>query len=494
MAEQDLKKSVIRGVMWRFAERFGTQAMQFVVGVVLARLLGPEVYGTIALLTIFIAISQVLVDCGFGAALIQRKEVSDSESSSVFYLSILFAVICYATLSFMSPVIAQFYHRPILVPVLRVLAINLIFNAINSVQNAFLARKMRFDFSFRIALTGTLASGIVGITLAYLGYGVWALVYSSLSSSLFTTVLCWKFIGWRPRLMFSLQAVRPLFTFSWKLLVSGLLESIFRNLYGLVIGRVYSPTDLAFYNKGQAMPRLLMDSINGTLGTVAFPALSKLQDERSALKRAMRSMMQVSTFFVMPIMAVLAATAEPTIRLLFGEQWLPSVIFVQIACISFALFPFHTINLQAIQAIGRSDVFLKLEILKKMCSLVSLVVVYKFGVVTFALVGALAIAPVSVVINAWPNRRLLSYSIREQVCDVLPTAIAAILVFLLIFPISFVGCATVVRSMAIIAMQVVIGFSAYGLWARYTEPEAFCSIVRQFSVMARIFAIRKNGN
>ena len=484
----DLKQKVFRGVCWRLAERFGSQGMGFVVGVVLARLLGPDAYGTIALLTIFLTIANLFVDGGFGTALVQKKDATELDFNSVFYLSVTVSLALYIGLFCASPVIAQFYRRPILIPVLRVLAIIIIINAVNGVQNAVLARKMLFNLSFRISLVGTFVNGVVGISLAYLGLGVWALVYSSLGSAFATTVLRWYLIGWRPGWKFSLAALRPLFNFSWKMLASGFLDTFFGQLYGLIIGRVYTPADLAFYNKGRSLPQMAMDSINGTLGSVSFPALSQLQDDRARLKEAMRQMILVSTFFVMPALALMAAGAEPFTLLVYGEQWRGSIVFVQIACISFSFYPFHTINLQGIQALGRSDIFLKLEVVKKLLCLVSICIVYKFGVVTFALVGALVMTPLGVCINAWPNRRLMDYGLREQIRDVLPTmAIAAVVFCTCRLVLELFAATTCCLQVGMLFAQGVAAMAVIAVLAVVFRPRALLVLAGYFPSFSRLF-------
>lgn len=420
MAEKDLKSRTVKGFFWRLAERFGTQGVGFLVALVLARLLGPEAYGTLALLTIFIAISNVFVDCGFGTALVRKKDATDQDFNSVFYLSLAVAAVFYGILYVSAPWIADFYHRPVLVPLLRVLAFSVIINSVNGVQNAVLARELLFNLSFRIGLVQTVTNGLVGIAAAYAGLGVWALVWGTLGGSLAGTLVRWFLIGWRPRLMFSFAALHGLFSFSWKLLCSALLDTFFVNLYGLVIGRVYTPSDLAFYNRGRQFPQAAMDAVNGSLTSVMFPAFSKLQDDTARLRNAVRKAFLLSTFAVFPLMALLAAVAEPLIRILLGEVWLPAVPFLQIACVIFALWPVHTINLQVLNALGRSDIFLKLEIVKKILSASVLFFSIRQGVLFLACMELVVSTPISAVLNSHPNGRLIGYGTRRQVCDLLP--------------------------------------------------------------------------
>ncbi len=410
------------------------QMMGFVVSMVLARLLTPADYGTIALLTIFIAIASCLADSGFGTALVQKKDATELDFNSVFYLSLCVSGLLYAGLYFAAPLIAYFYQTPVLVPVLRVLALSLIFNAVNSIQSAELQRKLLFHLSFRISLIGSLTTGIVGVTLAFCGYGVWALVWSQLTGGIVGVLTRWYFIAWRPKWMFSWGVLKGLFSFGWKMAVSALIDTAYINLYGLLIGRFYTRAELAFVNKGRNIPELVMSSVNGTLLHVTFPALVQIQDRRDVLREAMRKMIRVSTFCVFPLMTGCACCAESLIFLLFGEQWMPAVPYVRIACFSFALWPFHTINLQAIKALGRSDLFLGLEIVKKVVGLITLFSSVHFGVWWMMAVSAFVLGPLGVIINAWPNRKLLGYSVVMQCRDVFATTLLCCLMGLVLTP------------------------------------------------------------
>ena len=434
----NLKEKVAKGAVWTLAEKLSCQAVGFVVGMILARLLTPTDYGTVALTAIFFAVAGVLVDGGFGGALIQKKDVDDLDFNSVFYLNFALSALAYVALFFAAPWIADFYQTPILKNIVRVSALCFFFNAVNAIQNAELTKKMLFHLSFRISLITTFASAVCGITLAFLGYGVWALVWSSLISGLVGVIARWFIIAWRPRLMFSVRRLRPLFAYGWKMAVSGLIDQFFVNLNGLLIGKFYTKADLAFVNKGYALPRLAMNQVDETLGRVSFPALVLLQDDRDKLREAMRKMMRCSTFLVFPLMVGVAACAKSELRLLYGEQWVPAAPYMMLACFSFALWPFHTINLKGIMAVGRSDIFLKLEILKKSLFVVFILAFFRFGVLPFMMACAFALGPLSVLINAWPNKKLLNYTLRMQVMDVLPTAAICVAEAAVVFGIDWI--------------------------------------------------------
>lgn len=421
MPEQSLKSKVAKGAVWTLMEKLSTQAVQFVVGMILARLLTPNDYGTVALAGIFFVVAGGLVNCGFGSALIQKKDADDLDYNSVFYLNISLSLVAYVAMFFAAPWISRFYKTPELVSIVRVSAIVFIFNAVNAIQNAELTKKMLFHLSFRISLITTITSAICGVTLAFLGYGVWSLVWSSLITGFVGVIARWLIIAWRPRPMFSWRRLKPLFSYGWKMAASGLLDEFFKNLNGLVIGRLYSRADLAYVNKGRSLPNMAMSEVDATLGRVSFPALVQLQGDRMRLRDAMRRMMICSTFLVMPLMVLVAACAHSELRLLYGPQWTPAVPYMMLACFTYALHPFHTINLRGILALGRSDIFLKLEIVKKALVLAVVIGASRLGVLTWMAISAFALGPLGVIINAWPNKKLLNYPLYMQILDVLPT-------------------------------------------------------------------------
>lgn len=458
----DLKNKTVRGAFWALVERLGTQVVSFVVGMILARLLTPNDYGTVALLSIFLAVATVLMDGGFSSALIQKKNATELDFNSVFYLCLGLSVILYAVLFAAAPYIAAFYNTPVLKDILRISALCLIFGAVNSIQNAELSRKMLFHLSFRISVITTIASSIVGVTLAFLGYGPWALVWSSLSSGFVSVIARWIIIAWRPRLMFSFRSLRSLFNFGWKMTAIFAIDSIVKNIYGVLIGKLYSKSDLAYFNKGKSVPDLVMGTVEGTIGRVTFPALMQLQDDKSRLRNAMRRMITTSTFFVFPMMVGLGVCAPSIIRLLYGNQWDIAIPYMQVFCFCSALMPLHNVNLTAITAIGRSGLFLKLELIKKALSLLLLIVVFKFGVYAFALTLAFVSSPLCIIINTWPNRKLFGYSLEMQVIDVLPVAISSILMGMVVWGIGILLPECGVMNLVVkVALQIIVGVISY---------------------------------
>ncbi len=426
MPVQSLKNKVAKGVAWILMEKFSTQVVGFVVGMILARLLTPSDYGTVALTSVFFAVAGVLVDGGFGNALIQKKDADDIDFNSVFYLNLVLSFVAYVAIFFAAPWIARFYMTPELVAIVRVSAVCLIFNAVNAIQNAELTKKMLFHLSFRVSLITSLTSAVCGVTLAFLGFGVWALVWSSLITGFSGVMARWFIIAWRPRLVFSFARLKPLFSFGWKMAMSSLLDAVYANLSGLIIGKFYTKADLAYINKGRAIPALAMNQVNDTLARVSFPALVLIQNDRDKLRSAMRRMIQCSTFLVFPLMVGIALCSHSIIRLLYGSQWMPAAPFMMLVCFSLSLWPFHTINLKGIIALGRSDVFLKLEVIKKVAGLIVLVASFRLGLLPWMMISAFVLGPFGVIVNAWPNRKLMNYTIRMQLGDVLPTALVCI--------------------------------------------------------------------
>ena len=425
----DLRRKVARGVLWVTLEKFSAQMVYFAVAMVLSRLLTPIDYGTVGMLAIFLAVAGSLANCGFGNALVQKKDVGDLEFNSVFYLSLAAAGILYLALFLAAPWIARFYGLPVLKPITRIAALQIVFSAINSVQSAELSRKMLFHLRFRITLFVSLVSAATGITLAFRGYGVWALVWSSFLSGVAGTLAWWTAISWRPRLMFSLRSVKELFSYGWKMSASGLVHTAYSNLYGLLIGRVYTPADLAYVSKGRSLPNLVMQMIEGSILNVSFPALAQLQDRRDKVREAMRRMIQASAFLVFPLLAGLAACARPSLRLLYGGQWDPAAPFVILACFTFSLLPVNAVNTMAISAIGRSDVYLLLEIIKKGTGLAVMLVSIRYGVFTFMLTMAIVASPFSVLVNMAANGRLLGYTPGMQLRDLAPSALLAAVLY-----------------------------------------------------------------
>lgn len=462
-----LKQKVISGVFWRSMERFGTQVMGFVVSIILARLLDPKDFGTITLVTVFIALAGVFVQGGFGTALIQKKDVTDADYNSVFYLSLVVALMLYGVLYISSPWIANFYNEPALVWIVRVMALSLIIGAVNSIQNAVLTRAMKFKLSFIASLASTLFAGFFGCGMAYKGYGVWAIVVYVLASQVLSAVVLWKVVAWRPQFIFSLVAIRQLFGFGSKLLISGLLDTLFNNIYNVIIGKLFNPTILGYYSRGQSIPNMIMSSVQGTISGVIFPALASCQHDKIRVKEIVRRMIKSTCFLVFPMMFGLAAVAKPLVLVLLTEKWLPCVPYLQLSCIIFAFWPLHVANLQAIMALGRSDIFLNLEIIKKTLVIFTILATFQYGVMAMV-IGQVIGSLLSVVINAWPNRGLLSYSLSEQAHDILPAMLLAAGMGALVCLIGW----HIANIYVLFTTQIILGMTIYFVGAKLLKFES----------------------
>lgn len=468
MPEGSIKKKVASGIIWTLFERIGNQGIQFIIQIVLARLLMPSDYGAVAMITVFITLATVIVQSGFGQALVQKAEIDELDSSSVFYLNLALAAVLYLILFFCAPVISRFYNMEILTKVLRVQAVILFFGAFNAVQTAMVKRAMQFKKFFYITLSSSFVQGVVGIVLAYMGFGVWSLVYATLANSLMNTIVLWTSFGWRPHLCFSFARLKTMFGFGSKLLVSNLIDSIYGNIYTLVIGKLYSSTDLGYYNRGHGYPSMVANNINGSLQSVLFPAFSTMQDNRQRLKSMMRRSIMTSTFVIFPAMMGLAVIAEPMVRLMLTEKWMSCVPFLQLTCISCTFSSLRVANIQAITAIGRSDVILKLEIIKKTMYVILLIISIPFGIywmMGFRVMGAV----LEFVIAGVPNNRLLQYSVLEQVKDVAPSMLLTLVMGAAAYSITFLH----LGDWPTLLLQVFTGVVAYVAGAQLCRMECF---------------------
>ncbi|APM40296.1 lipopolysaccharide biosynthesis protein [Clostridium kluyveri] len=476
MKVQNTKAKILSSLFWKLMERSGTQGIQFVVQIVLARLLVPNDYGIIALISIFIIIANVFVQSGFNTALIQKKSADELDFSSVFYLSLFVAGFLYLILFFTAPLVADFYNIYQITLVLRVLAITLFWGAFNSIQNAVVSRNMRFKMLFYSSLGAILVSGIVGITLAYLGLGVWALVAQQLINQFMITVIMWFTVKWRPKLIFSFKRIKGLFSYSWKLLVSSLIDNLYMNLQSLIIGKIYSPSILGFYNRGDQFPKVIVSNINGSIQSVMLPALASEQDNRKRVKDMVRRSIVTSSFVLFPMMCGLAVTAESLVKILLTDKWLSCVPFLQIFCASYSLWPIHTANLQAINALGRSDIFLKLEIIKKIIGLAVLVISIHFGVYAIA-VGTLISGIISTFINAYPNLKLLNYSYKEQLKDIMPSLLLSLVMGTVVYNFKWFNILPLLTTLII---QVCLGIIIYIMLARAFKLECYTYLLKTF--------------
>ena len=482
---QHTKSNILSSLFWKLMERGGTQGIQFIVQIILARLLAPEQFGTIAIVMVFINLAQVFVQSGFNTSLVQKKDADEDDFSSVFYMSLGIAGILYVIMYISAPYIASFYRDPILTPVLRVLSITLFAGAFNSIQNAFVSRNLLFKKLFKSSLGAMLISGTLGIIAAYKGLGIWALVIQQLVNQVAITIIMWFTVKWRPTLIISFSKVRKLFSFGWKLLASALLDTGYQELRTLIIGRLYTPSILGYYNRGQLFPKVLVSNIDGSIQSVMLPTLSAYQDDKKRMKEMMRRAIVSSSFLIFPMMVGMAVVAEPLVKIVLTDKWLPAVPFLQIFCISYALMPIHTSNLQAINAMGRSDIFLRLEVIKKVIGLTILLISLPFGVYVIALSSILT-GIIGTFINAYPNKELLNYSYKEQWLDIMPSLLISLIMGGIVYLFNFLSF----PAWQVLILQTVSGGIIYILLAKIFKIESLTYLVE---TMKQLIKSRKGA-
>lgn len=474
----DLKRKTLAGLFWTFAERIGAQLISFVVSIVLARLLLPEEYGVIAIVLVFINLCDVFVNSGFGKALIQKKDADDVDFSSVFYFSLTMSVVLYAVLFFAAPYIAVFYEMEILAPVLRVMGLRVILASYSSVLQAKVSKGMEFKKFFYSSLGGTLLSAVVGVAMAYMGFGVWALVAQDSVDAVVDTIILALTVKWRPGLVFSFQRMKVLFHYGWKVLIGGLIDTLYEDFRSLYVGKLYSADDLAYYTRGKQFPNIIVTNVNTSISSVLFPAISSAQGNIADVKAMTRRAMRTSAYVMTPMLCGLAAVAEPLALLLLTEKWLPCVPFLQILCINSILMPLQTANIQAIYAMGRSDIGLKLNVVKKAFGFLMVLIFARFSVLAMVWAGVVS-AFFSLIMNILPNRKLLGYGFVEQMKDIVPYWVMSAAMMLLVKAVALLGLPTIAE----LAVMVLVGVAAYVLMSVLFKVESFSYLLNTIKPM-----------
>lgn len=449
-------KNVVNNFIWRFAERCGAQAVTLIVSIVLARILTPGDFGTVSLVMVFTTIMQVFVDSGLGTALIQKKDADDLDFSSVFYFNFAVCLILYAVMFMAAPLIAGFYNDTSLILIIRVISLTIIISGVKGIQQSYVSRNMLFKRFFFATLGGTIFSAFLGIGMAYAGCGVWSIVAQQLSNTAIDTLILWVTVKWRPKKLFSWKRLKDLLSYGWKLLISSLLDTVYNNLRNLIIGKIYTSADLAYYNQGDKFPKVIVTNINASIDSVLLPSMAGEQDHRDRVKSMTRRAIKTSTYIMAPLMMGLMFCAEPVVKLLLTDKWLPCVPYLRIFCFTYMFWPIHTANLNAIKAMGRSDLFLKLEIVKKIMGLTLLLLTMRISVMAMAY--SLIVSGIcSQVINSWPNWKLLNYNYFEQLRDILPSIIIALIMGIIVYFVGFLRLPTIV----ILLIQVLTGAAIY---------------------------------
>lgn len=433
----NIKKETIKGTFWASIERFSGQGIQFFVLIVMARLLSPSDYGLVGMVAVFTAISQTLIDGGFSQALIRKQNRTKIDDSTAFYFNILVGLLLYLILYILAPVAANFYNEPSLTGIMRGIGLTVIFNSLAIVQIAMYTSKVDFKTQSKATIISAVVSGIIGVLTAYCGYGAWALVYQQVSNSLLYCVLLWSYSHWLPQLIFSIKSFKELFSFGSKILCSSLLNTVYNNLYQLVIGKIFNASSLGYYSRASHFADFPSANISGILQRVTYPILCRLQDDDVKLAVVYRKFVRISAFIIFPLMMILAGVATPFISIVLGDKWLFCSHLLMILCFSRMWYPVHHLNVNLIQAKGRSDLTLKIEVYKKMIGIGALVLSAPFGLIAMCY-AAILNSLISLYINTYYTGKLIHIGFFEQMRDVMPLTLLSFLAFFCAYSFSFI--------------------------------------------------------
>jgi teichuronic acid exporter len=467
-----LKSRTIHALAWSFLESVGLQGVRFVIGIVLARVLLPEQFGLIAMLSVFMGVGQTLLDSGFGAALIQKRETTQTDMCSIFYFNIAVGLAVAGLLCLSAPWVAAFYNQPVLTPLTRAMSLTIVFNSFGMVQATILRKEINFKTQTKASLVASTLSGVIGVTLAILGFGVWSLVVQQLSSAFLQTLLLWHLNLWRPVLVFSFRSLRRMFAYGSRLLASALVSQVFENIYPVVIGKLFSAADLGFVTRAQTFGDLPSRTLSGMVARVTFPVFSAMQDDTARMKGALKRALTTLVLINFPMMIGLAVIARPLVLVLLTDKWAESIPYLQLICFSALIYPLHVINLNLLQALGRSDFFLRLEIMKKVLIVINIAVTWRWGI--FAMIyGMIALSIVCYYLNSYYSGILIGYSIREQLRDLSSYLIMAVLMGTGVYLVGFVPFPNLWSRLLI---QISAGTVIYVLLCRLFRLEAFMEI------------------
>lgn len=472
---ENLRDKTLSGLFWNLSEWVGIRVIQFLPTIILARLLTPEQFGLIGMLILFVAVTQTFLDSGFGLALIRKKDATYTDECSIFYFNILIGALSVLILFFAAPLIADFYNQPILTGLTRWLSLDILITAFSLIQITLLTRKLDFKTQVKANLFATLAGGVIGVTAAYLGFGVWSLVIQTISNTILQTVTLWLVCDWRPAFIFSLDSLRGMFGFGSRLFAAGLINTFFDNLYQAFIGKVFSAASLGYYTRALSMKRMAVDTTGDALHRVMYPALASVQNDVERLKRAYRKSMTLVTFVHFPLMLGLVVVARPLFILIFSAKWEASVPFFQLMCIAGLLYPLHVENLEILKIKGRSDLFLKLEIIKKLMIVVSIFITYRWGIQAM-LTGNIVLTVIAYYLNSYFSGNLINYSMKAQVLDILPSFFFACLMG---GSMLFAGRILTSSNFFVqVAIQAVVGAGSYFALHALAKSESLAEIVK----------------
>ncbi len=471
MQSSNIKQQVIGGFLWRVLQKAGTQIVSFIISIVLARILVPEDYGVVAMMTVFTNIAMVFINTGFSSSVIQKKDLSDNDISTMFYSGLGLSLVIYAVMFFSSPYIAILYKEPILEDLFRVNSLTVIIGATYSVQQALITRRLEFRKSFFCGLVSTVIHGVAGMVLALNGFGPWAIVFGSLIHNVTMSILMWIVVKWKPKLVFSRESFKNTFSFSTKMLAAGLLDSIFQNVRSLIIGTQYSSEDLAYYNKGYQFPTLIMGQVDGAITTVLFASLSKFQADWEAGLRVLRRSMKTSLFVCLPLMAGMCAVAEPMINILLTEKWAESVVYVRLVCIICMFWPLSA-QRHALNSRGMSGVSLRLNMIGKSVTVVCLLLTYRHSV-KLMIASSIFASLIGLAINSQFYRKYLNYRLRDQFKDIMPPIILSTVMGLITYTVTFLDLNDIFTLM----IQVPLGIAVYIIGAVVFKFDSFSYIL-----------------
>ncbi len=453
----ELKKDTLKALFWSFLEQFSARGLQFVFSIIMARILLPSEFGLIAMLSIFLAFSQAFINSGFGQALIQKQNSTKADENSIFYFNILMSLITAGLMCLVAPWIADFYHQPQLVLMTRVLSVTLIFNSLGLVQRTLFAKKLDFKTQLKIRILTTIISGIISVAFALNGFGVWSIVALYLCNDFFNTAFAWFFSSWRPSFIFSFVALKSMFGFGSRLLLVSLINSIYTNIYNIVIGKFFNATDLGLYSRANSLSQFPAVILSTAVSQVTFSVFSKINEDKELLKRAVSSLLNKLMLVVFPLMIGLAVVARPLVQILLTGKWLPIVPYVQLLCVIWILKPIQVINLNVLNAQGRSDLFLKLEIYNKILIAVMIAITFRFGI-TAMIYGQIIIGFIGYYLNAYYTGKFLRYPFFAQIKEMLPSFLIALVMGVFVFLIKYLSLSS---QLALLSIQIISGIVIY---------------------------------
>ena len=479
------KEQVFSNLIWRFLERVGAQLVTFVVSIIVARIVGPDAYGIVAIVMVVTNVLSVFVDSGLGTALIQKKDVDNVDYSTVFYFNLISCAVIYLAVYCLAPSIAKFYGNVDLSIYIRVSALSLFIAGFKNIQIAYVSRNLLFNKYFQATMVGTVIAAFVGISMALMGYGVWALIVQNLVNMSIDTLVLYFIVGWKPILSFSFRRLKQLFTYGVKILVAALMDMIFNEARTLVIGKKYSTGDLAYFKKGQQFPNLIAQNINSSIDNVLLSVLSKENEDVERVKQMTKRSIKMSSYVLWPIMVGLAVCSESFICLLLGEEWLPCVPYIRIFCFMYVFYPIISTNGEVIKSLGRSDIFLKLNITNNVIGIVLLMVTMNISVYAIAF-GFLVWTLTSQIINTIPNQKLIHYSYFEQMKDISPSILLSIFMGIVVFFIGRLNWNYII----LLCIQVISGIAIYVIGSYVLKFEEFFYILG----LVKNLLSKKKGN